>query len=388
MSMTPMTTTTMMMAAKTIATSIKAFGLNHYKAPLGWAQIWAHESPKTANCSKIGTSQALSSLPWEERPPPWYHPGRRPVQGHDPADPIRLPAPRKGTEMISRSLRIVSLFIAAAGAAALARAAQPPAADLLKQADELFAKAGSDLAANEQVLALYDRTIAADPALVKAHVGKCRTLARLQRHAEAVPVCSEAVRLAPNDWEPLRFRGHYYISTRRFDEAVADLQKAASLQAPGKDDYNIYYHLGLAHYLSGHWEEAARAYERCAQAARDDDGRVACTTWLVPSLIRAGRKAEAEQLLGRVAPSMQVKENQAYLDRLLLFKGVKSEAQVAEAMQKDPLQASTVGYGIGLWHLLQGRTDRAREYFQKASATEARAAFGYIASETELKRMK
>lgn len=290
--------------------------------------------------------------------------------------------------MTSLRLHIVALAFAAAGtAAAPVGAVQSPAADLLKQADELFAKAGSDAAANERVLALYDQAIAADRTLVKAHVGKCRTLARLQRHAEAVPVCSDAVRLAPDDWEPLRFRGHYYISTRRFDEAIADLEKAASLQGTGKDDYNIYYHLGLAHYLSGHWDEAARAYERCAAAARDDDGRVACTTWRVPSLIRAGRAAEAEKELARLAPSLQVKENQAYLDRLLLFKGVKSEAQVAEAMQKDALQASTVGYGIGLWHLLQGRTDRAREYFQKASATEARAAFGYIASETELKRM-
>lgn len=292
--------------------------------------------------------------------------------------------------MIECRLHVVALAVAVAAAVPLVRAAQPqpPAADLLKQADELFAKAGSDPAANEQVLALYDQVIAADRTLVKAHVGKCRTLARLQRHAEAVPVCSEAVRLAPDDWEPLRFRGHYYISTRRFDEAIADLQRAAGLPAVGKDDYNIYYHLGLAHYLSGHWDEAVRAYERCARAARDDDGRVACTTWLVPSLIRAGRKTEAEQELARVAPSMQVKENLAYLDRLLLFKGVKSEAQVAEAMRKDALQASTVGYGIGLWHLLQGRTDRAREYFQKATSTEARAAFGYIASETELTRMK
>jgi hypothetical protein len=67
MSMTPMTTTTMMMlTAKTIATSIKAFAVNHDASPLGWSQIWSHLLATAANHSRIGTSKAPRGLPWAQ----------------------------------------------------------------------------------------------------------------------------------------------------------------------------------------------------------------------------------------------------------------------------------------------------------------------------------
>jgi hypothetical protein len=85
---------------------------------------------------------------------------------------------------------------------------------------------------------------------------------------------------------------------------------------------------------------------------------------------------------------MKVTESAAYLDRLLLFKGVKTEEEAAKRMAEGALQASTVGYGIGVWHLLNGRPDIARGYFQKATATDATYAFGSIASDAELRRME
>jgi hypothetical protein len=104
-------------------------------------------------------------------------------------------------------------------------------------------------------------------------------------------------------------------------------------------------------------------------------------------LRRAGQRAEAEKVLARVTPDMKVTESGAYLDRLLLFKGAIDEAQAAKRMAEGPLQASTAGYGIGLWHLLNDRAPQAREYFQKATASDATYAFGHIAASTELQRM-
>ena len=67
MSMTPMTTTTMMMmTAKTIATSIKAFAVNHDASPRGWSQNWSHLLATAANHSGISTSKALRGLPWAQ----------------------------------------------------------------------------------------------------------------------------------------------------------------------------------------------------------------------------------------------------------------------------------------------------------------------------------
>jgi hypothetical protein len=93
-------------------------------------------------------------------------------------------------------------------------------------------------------------------------------------------------------------------------------------------------------------------------------------------------------MLARVRPEMKVTESGAYLDRLLLFKGAITEEQAAKRMAESPLQASTAGYGIGLWHLLNNRPDQARGYFQKATATDAPYAFGHIAASIELERMK
>ena len=59
-----------------------------------------------------------------------------------------------------------------------------------------------------------------------------------------------------------------------------------------------------------------------------------------------------------------------YLDRILLIKGTRTEAQVAATMSAEgALSEATVGYNIGLWHLLNGRKDKAREYFTRVVAT-------------------
>jgi hypothetical protein len=57
-------------------------------------------------------------------------------------------------------------------------------------------------------------------------------------------------------------------------------------------------------------------------------------------------------------------------------------------MEEGPLQTSTVAYGIGMWHLLNDRPAPAKDYFTKATSTDAWNSFGAVASDVELKRMK
>lgn len=263
------------------------------------------------------------------------------------------------------------------------------AATALKEAAALFAKQE-----NDKALAAYDRVIQLDPANPDGYIGRGRTLARLRRYDEALASYGEALKRKPDAAMALRYRGHNYINVRKLDEALADLTRAAALArtAAGKDpsltdEYGIYYHLGLAHYLQGHYAEAADAWRDCDRVSKTDEERVGCFAWMYPSLWRSGKKDAAEQLLARVTPEMKVGESAAYLDRLLLFKGVITEEQAAKRMADSSLQASTAGYGIGLWHLLNGREPQAREYFTKATATDVPYAFGHIAATMELARM-
>ena len=270
---------------------------------------------------------------------------------------------------------------------ALALTIQAPGAQAVEEARQAYAVAMAHFDKNEnpEALAAFDRAIALDPTHADSFVGRGRTLARLRRYDEAFDAYGRAVSLDPADPMILRYRGHNYINVRKIDLALADLEKAEAMK---KDDFGIYYHLALAYYLNGEFSEAADAYAGCVRVSTSDDDRVACYAWQYPSLVRAGRTAEAKAVLDRITPDLAATENAAYLDRLLLFKGVRTEEDVAAQMSASPLNLSTVGYGLGLWHLLNDRPEKAREYFEKASTGDYWPAFGYVAAEVELSRLR
>jgi tetratricopeptide (TPR) repeat protein len=239
---------------------------------------------------------------------------------------------------------------------------------------------------NEKALAAFERAVALDPRNADSHLQKCRALAALRRHEDAISACTESLRLKPNNTEALRDRGHYYLNLGKTNLGMADLKKAESLK---KDDRGIYYHLGMAYYLKGDFANAAKAYQGCLANSTDDATKVECSAWLYPSLRRAGREADAKKLLDGIQITSLPGHPGNYLDRLLLFKGIKTEDEVAKTMSAEGgLSESTVGYTIGLWHLLSSRQARAREYFEKAIASKYTVAWGYRASEAELKRLR
>jgi len=215
---------------------------------------------------------------------------------------------------------------------------------------------------------------------------KCRSLAGLRRHQDAIVACTESLRLKPDQAEVLRDRGHYHLNLGEVGPGLADLQKAESLT---HRDRGVYYHLGLAYYLEGDFANAAKAYEGCVADSTDEASTVECQAWLLPSLLRAGRRDEAKKLLAGLSTDALAGHPGNYQDRLLLFKGTRTEAQVAATMAAEgPISEATVGYSVGLWHLLNGREAKAREYFQRAIASNYTPAWGYRASEAELARLK
>jgi tetratricopeptide (TPR) repeat protein len=266
-----------------------------------------------------------------------------------------------------------------------AQQAPPPTAS---DATTALADGARFLKANDPQRALdaFERAIAVAPANADAHLQKCRALAGLRRHEEAIPACTEALRLRPADPDALRDRGHYYLNLGRVGPALADLRAAESLK---KDDRGIYYHLGMAYYLGGDFREAARAFEGCAANSSDDGLRIECQAWLYPSLRRSGRTKDAARLLDSILITSLPGHPGNYLDRLLLFKGIRTEAEVARtATAEGPLSEATVSYGIGLWHLLNGRRGPAVEWFRRSVASGYTVAWGYRASETELTRLR
>ena len=232
-----------------------------------------------------------------------------------------------------------------------------------------------------------------------------RRLAYLGRYRDAIDAFSNAIEKHPQSHKLLRHRGHRYITVREFDKAVADLTRAAELSSGVKDEpepdgapnakniprstslSNIWYHLALAHYLKGNFNEAARCWRTSLELPQiNADIEVSSSYWLYLSLRRAGKDAEAGRVLESIGRVMPVIENQAYHALLLLFKGETTEARLRESAGGDAIADSTIGYGLGAWKLINDDAAGAREQFERVLRGPNWAAFGYIAAEVELAR--
>ncbi|MBL8190155.1 MAG: tetratricopeptide repeat protein [Acidobacteria bacterium] len=243
-------------------------------------------------------------------------------------------------------------------------------------------------------IAAAEAKLAADPKNPKdidLLIALGRAQANVWRYNDAIETYTRGIKQAPNDWRLYRHRGHRYISIRQFDKAVADMAQAAKLN---DKDFDVWYHLALAHYLKGEFAKAATAYERCRQVAeadttdRRDDSVIAVSDWLYMTYRRMNKSAEAAKVLDRITPDMKVKENKSYFDRLLFYKGLKKESELLNVEKATDLEIATVGYGIGNWHLYNGNRAKAEELFRKIVGGKYWPAFGFIAAEAELARGK
>jgi tetratricopeptide (TPR) repeat protein len=228
--------------------------------------------------------------------------------------------------------------------------------------------------------------LAGDPKNVDLIIALGRAQAQVWRYHDAIETYARGMKIAPDNAMLYRHRGHRYISTRQFDKAVKDMKRAAQLN---DQDFDIWYHLGLAHYLKGEFASAAEAYRRClavAEKAAKDDSIIAVSDWLYMTYRRMKKDAEAAKILERITPQMKVAENKSYFDRLLFYKGLKTEAELVNLEKATDLEIATLGYGLGNWHLYNGNQARAEEYFRKIVSGKYWPAFGFIAAETELAR--
>jgi tetratricopeptide (TPR) repeat protein len=233
-----------------------------------------------------------------------------------------------------------------------------------------------------------------------------RRLAYLGRYRDAIDVYSKGIEAHPDSFKLYRHRGHRYITVRRFDDAIADLEKASKLIAGVPDEiepdgapnpagvprstshFNIWYHLGLAYYLKGDFENAARAYEACMEFSKsNDDSLVATSDWLYMIYRRLGRAEDAARVLEPIREKMDILENDSYHKRLLMYKGLVQPDALLDTREATDLDLATQGYGVGNWYYYNGDVAKAKSIFARVVSGKAWAAFGFIAAEADLNRM-
>lgn len=245
-----------------------------------------------------------------------------------------------------------------------------------------------------------------NPEDVDAIIWMGRRTAYLGLYRDAIEIYSHGIDLHPEDARLYRHRGHRYLTVREPQNAIADFERAAELTSGQPDQvepdglpnamniptstlqFNIWYHLALGHYVQGHWEAALEAQRACLAVSEHPDSVVATSYWLYMTLRRLGMDEEAAEVLESIDEDMEIIESTAYLDLLLLFKGERSlEDLVGPSGDGATLQSTTTAYGIGVWHLLNGRTAEAHATWEAIlSGRNQWSAFGYIAAEGELAR--
>ena len=208
-----------------------------------------------------------------------------------------------------------------------------------------------------------------------------RRTAYLGRYKEAIGIYTDAITKYPKDARLYRHRGHRFITLRCFDEAIADFEKAAKL-IKGKPDEiepdgmpnarniptstlqsNIWYHLGLAHYLKGDFGSALKAYREAEKVSKNPDMMVATTHWLYMTLRRLGREKEASATLAPITDNLEVIENADYYKLIKLYQGKLKPSDLLKRHNQtaNTLSNATVGYGVGNWFLYNGQRAEAEK---------------------------
>ncbi len=295
--------------------------------------------------------------------------------------------------MFRAVLALITLVLLAVPVTLSARQAEERAQVVSPLGRSFFAKPDTDGA-----VAKADAALSADPGNVTLLIAAGRARDGALQYNEAIEIYSRAIVLAPSDVRGYRFRGHRYISTRRFPHAIRDLEQARTL-APAS--FDVAYHLALAYFLTGEFVKAADEYGRClaskdagslpegwrscAAVAKSDEDRVAITDWRYRALRRAGRNGPAAQSLAGIVEGMSVKENAAYYQALLFYKGLRSEDDVLAPKTLQDNTFVTTAFGLANFYLAEKREADACRLLRAIVADDPHwNGFGFIGAETEL----
>jgi tetratricopeptide (TPR) repeat protein len=221
-----------------------------------------------------------------------------------------------------------------------------------------------------------------------------RRTAYMGYYKEAIKLFTLGIKTHPNDARFYRHRGHRYISTRQYDNAISDFEKAVQLIDQKTDQIepdglpnakniplstlhgNIWYHLGLAYYLKNDMNSALKAFSNRSVAHKYDDNIVSSGHWLYMIYRRLNKIEESITVVNEVNQNMDIIENMSYHQSCLFYKGVLKESELV--IDEVAL------YSLANWYVYEKNdTLKAKTYYQKLLSTGNPYSFAYIAGESD-----
>ena len=232
-------------------------------------------------------------------------------------------------------------------------------------------------------IARAQQALAASPGSVDSILALGAAQAGARQFREAIATYTRGIGIAPRNALLYRWRGHRYLSVREYDRARADLDRGLALDS---SVYGLWYHLGVLRFLEADFAGAAAAFARARPIAPNAGELAGSYDWGWMSLQRAGRRDEAAALLASMPDSVPRAAANAYSQRLRLYQGTIGPDDVFTAADTGDVAVATLAFGLGNWYLLRGDTTRARDLFRRSVASGGWPAFGFMASEAELRR--
>ena len=221
-----------------------------------------------------------------------------------------------------------------------------------------------------------------------------RRIAYLGYFKEAIKVFTLGIVTYPNDARFYRHRGHRYISTRQYDKAINDFEKAVILIDQTIDQIepdglpnskniplstlhgNIWYHLGLAYYLKNDMNNALKAFNNRSVTHKYDDNIVSGGHWLYMINRRLNKIEESNTVINEVHQNMDIIENMSYHQSCLFYKGLLKESEIV--IDEVAL------YSLANWYVYEKNdTVKAKQYYQNLLGTGNPYSFAYIAGEAD-----
>ena len=221
-----------------------------------------------------------------------------------------------------------------------------------------------------------------------------RRAAYLGYYQKSIDLYSEGIKKYPDDARFYRHRGHRYISTRQYDKAIKDFRKAIGLidekvdqiepdGLPNKKNIplttlngNIWYHIGLAYYLTNDMNNALKAFSNRSVSHKYDDNIVSSAHWLYMINRRMGDIEGADRIIDKVNSEMDIIENMSYHQSCLFYKGELKESQI--------VIDDVALYSLANWYMYEKNdTINAKKYYQKLLKNGNPYSFAFIAGESD-----
>ena len=225
-----------------------------------------------------------------------------------------------------------------------------------------------------------------------------RRVAYLGYFKEAIKIYTLGIEKFPYDARFYRHRGHRYISTRQYDNAINDFKRALEL-VDGKEDQiepdglpnskniplstlhgNIWYHLGLTYYLKNDMNNAAKSFSDRSVTHKFDDNIVSSAHWLYMIYRRQNKIEQSNAIVKNISKDMDIIENMSYHQTSLFHKGLIKESEI----NIDEVAL----YSIANWYIYEKNdTLKAKDYYKELLDTGNPFSFAYIAAESDWKRL-